>query len=196
MDNDLEATLTAIHHRRSVRRYRPEPLDAPTIDRLIDAAIWAPSALNAQPWAFGILQDRAALASYAERAKAVYFVEPAVGELASAPASALRQLREVLSRPGYDVFHGAGTLVVIYATAPEAVPDCFLAGQNLMLGALALGLGTCPIGLARPLLNQADVKDELGVPPEMVAALPIVLGVPDEQPVTHPRRPPRILYRR
>ncbi|HEY5173484.1 MAG TPA: hypothetical protein VIK54_17310, partial [Acidimicrobiia bacterium] len=65
------------------------------------------------PW------DRAALACDAERAKAVHFVE-----LASAPASALRPFREVRSRRGYDVFHGAGTLVVIDATAPEAVPDC------------------------------------------------------------------------
>jgi nitroreductase len=196
MDQIQEALLVAIHQRRSVRRYRAESLDAPTVDRLIDAAIWAPSAMNAQPWAFGLIQDRSELARYAERAKAAYFVEPPVGELASAPSSSLQQLREILSAPGYDVFHGAGTLVVIYANGSDAIPDCFLAGQNLMLSAFALGLGTCPIGLARPMLNETDVKDELGVPQEMIAALPIVVGLPDEAPEAHPRRPARILYRR
>jgi nitroreductase len=105
-------------------------------------------------------------------------------------------LRELLSRPGYDVFHGASTVITIYAATPDDVPDCYLAGENLMLAACATGLGTCPIGLARPLMNQPDTKHELGVPSRMVAALPIVVGHPAEQPRATPRNPPSVLYRR
>jgi hypothetical protein len=45
-------------------------------------------------------------------------------------------------------------------------------------------------------MNQRDVKDELGVSATVVAALPIVVGHPAEQPHATTRNPPRLLYRR
>ncbi|HEY5011890.1 MAG TPA: nitroreductase family protein [Acidimicrobiia bacterium] len=192
----MDRVLQVVRERRSVRRYTTDPVDDATVDELLEAAIWAPSAVNAQPWAFGVIRDRSLLARYAERAKAIYFTDPPVAELAATPEPVLRHLREVLSQPGYDVFHGASTLITIYATAPGDVSDCYLAGENLMLAACAIGLGTCPIGLSRPLMNQRDVKDELGVPTSVVAALPIVVGHPAERPHTTTRNPPRVLYRR
>ena len=192
----MDGVLQVIRERRSVRRYTATPVDDATVDELLEAAIWAPSALNAQPWAFGIIRDRSLLDRYAERAKAIYLTDPPVAELAATPVPVLQHLREVLSQPGYDVFHGASTLITIYATAPGDVPDCYLAGENLMLAACATGLGTCPIGLSRPLMNRRDVKDELGVPASMVAALPIVVGHPAERPHATTRNPPGVLYRR
>jgi nitroreductase len=192
----MDRVLQVIRERRSVRRYTTIPVDDATVDELLEAAIWAPSALNAQPWAFGIIRDRSLLDRYAERAKAIYLTDPPVTELAATPEPVLRHLREVLCQPGYDVFHGASTLITIYATAPDDVPDCYLAGENLMLAACATGLGTCPIGLSRPLMNQRDVKDELGVPASMVAALPIVVGQPAERPHATTRNPPGVLYQR
>lgn len=191
----MDRVLQVIRERRSVRRYTSDPVDDATVDELLDAAIWAPSAINAQPWAFGVIRDRACLESYADRAKAIYLTDPPVAELAATPAPVLRHLREVLSQPGYDVFHGASTLITIYATAPGGVPDCYLAGENLMLAACAIGLGTCPIGLSLPLMNQRDVKDELGVPASVVAALPIVVGHPAERPHATARNPACLLYR-
>lgn len=192
----MDRVLQVIRSRRSVRSYTSNPVDDVTVDTLLEAAIWAPSAVNAQPWAFGIIRDRSLLERYAERAKAIYLTDPPAGELSATPAPVLQHLRELLSQPGYDVFHGASTLITIYATAAGDVPDCFLAAENLMLAAYASGLGTCPIGLSRPLMNQQDVKDELGVPSSVVAALPIVVGHPAEQPQTTPRNPPSVYYRR
>ncbi len=150
----MDRVLQVIRERPSVRRYTTKPVDDVTVDELLEAAIWAPSAVNAQPWEFGIIRDRSLLDRYAERAKAIYLADPPVAELAVTPEPVLRQLREVLCQPGYDVFHGAGTLITMYATAPGDVPDCYLAGENLMLAAAATGLGTCPIGLSRPLMNR------------------------------------------
>jgi len=192
----MDRVLQVIHERRSVRRYTGDPVDDATIAQLVDAAVWAPSAVNAQPWAFGIIRDRALLERYAERAGAMYLADPPTGEVAATPEPVLRQLRQVVSQPGYDVFHGAGTLMTIYATSRDDVADCFLAAENLMLAAFALGLGTCPIGLARPLMNEPDVKDELGVPERFVAALPIIAGHAAEQLEPTSRKPPRVLYRR
>ena len=192
----MDRVLQVIRERRSVRRYTGDPVDGATVDGLLEAAVWAPSAVNAQPWAFGVIRDRLLLERYADRAKAIYLTDPPVAELAATPEPMLRHLRELLAQPGYDVFHGASALITIYATAPDGVSDCYLAGENLMLAASATGLGTCPIGLALPFLNQREVKNELGVPASLVAALPIVVGHPAEQPHATTRNPPHLLYRR
>jgi nitroreductase len=192
----MNSVVQALHERRSVRAYTNEPIDDTMLALLLDAAIWAPSAVNAQPWAFGIIRDRALLARYGELSKAIYLTDPPVAELTAMPEPVLRHLRELVSQPGYDLFHGASTLVTIYATTAAGVSDCFLAAENLMLAASSIGLGTCPIGLALPLMNQATTKDELGVPMGMVAALPIVVGHPTEQPHAPTRHPATVLYRR
>lgn len=192
----MNPVMQALHERRSVRGYTAEPIDDATLDQLLDAAIWAPSAVNAQPWAFGIVRNRALLHRYSELAKAIYLADPPVPELPAMPELVLRHLRELVSQPGYDLFHGASTLVTIYATTIAGVADCFLAAENLMLAASSIGLGTCPIGLALPLMDQATTKNELGVPAGMVAALPIVVGHPTGQPPAPTRHPAKVLYRR
>ena len=66
----------------------------------------------------------------------------------------LEQLRD----PGFSPFYGAGTLIVIYGRSkgPLVTADCWLAAENLMLAACALGLGTCVIGAAVDAFNSAD----------------------------------------
>ena len=103
------------------------------------------------------------------------------------------RLRQMASGPDFELFHGAPALVVIYATSADGVPDCFLAAQNLMLAAWTLGLGTCPIGLARPLFNRAEVKEELGVSRQWPCALPIAVGWPYGQTPPTSRRPAQII---
>lgn len=181
----MNPVIDTMRTRRSVRRYTSETIEDAALEQLLEAAVWAPSAVNLQ------LLDR-----YADLAKAIYLTEPPIPEIAATPRAVLEQLRAVLSQPGYDLFHGAGTLITIYATTPADVPDCYLAAENLMLAASAGGLGSCPIGLARPLLNQPATKDELGVPPGFVAALPIVVGHAAEHPPVTARNPPNVLYRR
>ncbi|MER3459398.1 MAG: hypothetical protein C4309_12880, partial [Chloroflexota bacterium] len=53
---DMEL-FEAIHLRRSIRRYRPEPVPQGLIVRLLEAACWAPSAHNRQPWRFAVIAD-------------------------------------------------------------------------------------------------------------------------------------------
>jgi nitroreductase len=192
----MNPVIETMRTRRSVRRYTSEPIDDAALEQLLEAAIWAPSAVNLQPWSFGVIRDRALLERYADLATAIYLTEPPIPEIAATPRAVLEHLRGVLAQPGYELFHGAGTLITIYATTPADIPDCYLAAENLMLAASAGGLGTCPIGLARPLLNQTATKQELGVPPDFVAALPIVVGHPAEDPPATTRKPPNVLYRR
>ena len=186
------SVLDAIVQRRAVRNYLPEPVPRPVVQRLIDLAILAPSAVNQQPWAFAVIEDRSTLDRLAEGAKELLLAEPPGPQVLGSGLPALAHLREAIAEPGYDLFHGAPTLIVIYATEAHGVPDCYLAGENLMLAALALGLGTCPIGLSLPILQMPEVKAELEVEDGWIAALPMVIGYPAEAMPATKRRPARI----
>ena len=96
------------------------------------------------------------------------------------------------------MFYNAGTLVVIYGKpmGPFVVADCWLAAENLMLAACAIGLGTCVIGLAVAALNTTERKTELNIPAGLVAYAPIIVGVPEGQTPVIPRKAPEIVARR
>jgi nitroreductase len=179
--------MEAIYQRRAVRSYTSKPVARALIDKLLRAAVQAPSAMNQQPWAFVVIQDRALLRRYSDRAKAVFLVQAAVDPRHS-------HFRETLGSPDFNVFYDAGTLIVICAGpgALSTAEDCCLAGENLMLAACALGLGTCPIGLARPMLNLPEIKTELDIPPEFSPVLPIIVGFPKGTTPPVARAEPRV----
>ena len=62
-----------------------------------------------------------------------------------------------------------------------------------MLAAHAKGLATCPIGFAVKVLNEPDVKRELGIPEGGAAVAPVILGFARAQPAPVPRKPPQVL---
>lgn len=191
------SALDVIYMRRSVRSYEPQRLDESTIRSLLDAAVQAPTALHMEPWAFIVVQDSDTLKRCSDRAKASWAMQAdahrdlhLIGE-----ATARRQFAAQLADPDFSLFYDANTLIVICAKpmGPFVVGDCWLAAENLMLAASAMGLGTCCIGSAVPALNAPDIKSELGIPADVTAVAPIIVGVPrgDAAPVS--RRDPDIL---
>lgn len=181
--------MEAIDRRRSVRSYTGQPVDRAVVEALIKAATHAPSAMNEQPWAFVVMQNVKQLTRWSERIK-TYVLKRLK------PDSPEARYRDMIASPDYHVFHRAGTLIIICARpgAHNGKEDCCLAAQNLMLAACELGLGTCPIGFARPWLNQARIKRSLSIPDDYAAVFPVVVGHPagDTPPVQ--RRAPEILF--
>jgi len=180
--------LEAIQARRAVRSYSRRPVDKATIEALLRAAVQAPSALDEQPWVFAVVQDRGLLSRWSDHAKAIV--------LEQAPAEPkTRHYNPRLSDPVFNIFYDAPVLVVIGSrkrgTYTDA--DCWLAAENLMLAACEVGLGTCPIGFAIPLLNTPEVKDELQFGAAMVAVAPIIVGYPTAAAPAVARAAPRIL---
>lgn len=176
--------LRAIYTRRAVRAYTAEQPHDDVIRDLLAAAVQAPTALHAEPWAFAIVQDRARLKRYSDRAKAMML-----------EAGAMHGWDALLRDPGYNIFYDAATLIVICRrdAGRFADADCWLAAENLMLAAVSRGLGTCCIGFALGVLNEPQVKRELGIPVEGAAVAPIILGVPRGSPPAVTRRAPQIL---
>jgi nitroreductase len=97
--------------------------------------------------------------------------------------------------PDFNIFYNANTLIVICgkSTARFAAADCWLAAENLMLAACAVGLGTCIIGSAVSALNNPELKIEFGIPRNMTAIAPIIVGKPDAPAKPSARKAPQIL---
>lgn len=192
------SALDAIFMRRSVRSYTGQKLDEPTIRALLDAAVQAPTAMHEEPWAFVVIQDDAALKRYSDRAKGTWAKEVVKYRDLHIPGDAAMgaSFADLFANPEFSIFYDAGTLIVICAKpmGPFVVADCWLAAENLMLAACAMGLGTCCIGSAGPALNTADAKAELGIPLDVTAVAPIIVGVPSGSAAPVSRKDPEVLY--
>jgi nitroreductase/cold shock CspA family protein len=177
----------AIYGRRAIRAYTQEPVSRHAVERLIDAAVQAPSAMDLEPWSFAVVEGAERLRRFSDLAKQA--IPQAVLETLGG------RLRATLADPNYNIFHGAPVLIVICATSDEsqAEEDCCLAAQNLMLAAHAIGLGTCPIGFARPWLRLPETKKELNIEANHIPVLSVVVGHPAECPAGPGRRAPTIV---
>ena len=170
---DTMTMKEAIYGRRSVRAYSAERIDQPTPRELLMAAVWAPMAMHCEPWQFVIVQDVGVLKRLSDRVKACVSADATRLHLEHGSS-------DIFSQPGFNVFYDTGTLVIICTrtTGHFAVADCWLAAENLMLAAHAMGLGTCVTGSAAAALNLPDVKHEVGIPPAAAAVAPIIIGKP------------------
>jgi nitroreductase len=189
-----ERILDVIHQRRSVRAYADEPPSASVIRDLLEAAVYAPTAMHREPWGFVVVQDRAALKRYSDRAKAMQR-RPAEAVGWGSAAQLHGGHPSLLDDPGFNIFYDAGTLIVICRMDEGhfAEADCWLAAQNLMLAAAARGLGSCCIGFAVPVLNTTEARRELGIPERGAAVAPVIVGAPRGPVAGVPRKPPHIL---
>jgi len=182
--------MDAIHERRSVRSYSPLRLDAQTIRTLLEAAVWAPTAVHEEPWAFVIVQELAVLKRLSDRAKKIF-----TAQAQQTHPEQAKHLLDILAQPDFNIFYNASTLIVICGKpkGPFVVADCWLAAENLMLAAYSMGLGSCVIGFAVPALNTPEIKSELGIPADCTAIAPIIVGVPTGETPRTTRKEPEML---
>ncbi len=187
----LEMTIfETILARRSVRSYTAQQVDSVTVRTLLQAAVRAPTAIHQEPWAFVIIQDRKLLQNLSDQAKPLFLVQ--IGQHARERSG---HILDMFEKPDFNIFYDAGTLILICGrtTASFYEADCWLAAENLMLAACAMGLGTCIIGSALPALNIPEVKTRLGIPKDFSVVVPIILGYPMDEIAPVSRKPPVVL---
>ena len=176
--------------RRSVRSFLADEIDRETIRSLLEAAVRAPSAIHEEPWAFVIVQNRQLLQRLSDSAKPLF-----AAQLRRSGGERSDQVLASLAKPDFNLLHDAGTLIIICArqSGPFVAADCWLAAENLMLAACAMGLGTCVIGSALGALDTQELKTQLGIPADYAAIAPIVVGRPRGPTPATSRREPLIL---
>jgi nitroreductase/NAD-dependent dihydropyrimidine dehydrogenase PreA subunit len=186
--------------RRSCRCFEERPVERPLLEDLVRIGATAPSGTNDQPWAFTVLPDRAAVMRLGD-AVGVFFKR--LNRMAANPL--LRNGLRLVGRPeladyyrdyhqsvsegladweerGLDrLFHGA-TAAILVGSRPDAscpAEDALLATQNILLGAHALGLGSCLIGFAVSAMQKdGRIQETLNIPREETVHAVIALGRP------------------
>ena len=177
----------AIYGRRSTRAFSKQQVTKSLLERLIDAAIQAPSARNQQPWEFVIIQNIPLLDQISESSKA-HVRGTEKGLLALHP-------HDTLNDPDFHIFYHAPALIVISVEQGDwAVENAALAAENLMLVAHANELGTCWIGLAQDWLGTADGRRACGVPEGFLPVAPIIVGHPAGDVPSVPRNQARLRW--
>lgn len=184
------SVLDAINGRCSVRSYAAEKLDRTTINALLEAAVRAPTAMDEEPWQFVVIQDEKLLKRLSDRAKKI-----TASEARHFAAEQRRQVLAMVEDPDFNIFYNATTLIAIYTKPVSAFvsADAWLAAENILLAAYSIGLGSCVIGFAVALLNLPDIKAELGIPPELTAIAPLIVGRPAGAMAALPRKAPSII---
>jgi nitroreductase len=160
-----DALLALLRGRRSIRRYRTDPVPGELIDQLLEAGRWAPSANNLQPWNFIVVRDPVIRDQIAELT--TYSSEPRV-QLVESPV-----------------------LIVLCGVVRDRVYHEFLNGDvaaaalQMMLQAEALGLGSCWVGG----LDRKGIAGLLRIPDPFEVVCLLTVGYPAEEPTAPPRRP-------
>ncbi|HEX3828342.1 MAG TPA: 5,6-dimethylbenzimidazole synthase [Sporichthyaceae bacterium] len=180
---ERDALHRVIAARRDIRRFRPDPVPAPVLTRVLAAAHAAPSVGHSQPWRFIVVTD----AANRERASVLADRERHAQAALLAPDSARRlldlQLDGLREAPiGVVVCcdrRTPATGVLGRATFPDAdLWSCACAIENLWLAARAEGLGLGWVTLFQP----RDLAELLGLPDGVVTLGWLCLGWPDERP--------------
>jgi nitroreductase len=160
--------LKVIKGRRSVRAFRSDEVPPEIVGKLLDAAMWAPSAGNIQPWEFIVIRKPKIKGKLVEAALDQTFIE-------EAPVVIVVCANENRSSQRYGV--RGKTLYCIQDTAAAI--------QNIHLAAHSLGLGTCWIGAFR----EEEVREILKVPHGIRPVAIIPVGYTAESPSPPSRRP-------
>jgi len=164
----------AIEKRRSIRRFRPEPLAKEDLRRILEAGRLAPSGGNRQPWYFIVVRDletKRALSTVANNQKFIADADTVIVALGD-PGTKLKSPYKLSS------------------TRIPYKQDPMIAIGHIILAATALGYGTCWIGA----FNEDEVKRILKIPENLAVIALLPVGTPDESPPPRPRKAFREIF--
>jgi nitroreductase len=162
-----------IFARRTIRRFRPEPISPEALDRLVDAARLAPSAANRQPCEFVVVDDPARVAEVFPLVKWAGYIAPAGN-----PRKGERPAAYVV------------ILINRRKTPDHGHHDAAAAAMNIIYAALAQGIGSCWMGA----IDRAALRELLKVPDNCDVDSLVALGYPAESPVVEPMKGRSVKY--
>lgn len=173
---------SAIRARRSVKRFTGRPVTREELEPLFEAAVLAPNHRMTEPWEFLVLGERARLA-YAEalgRRKSRRVEDEAAKEAVRAKVKA-----EVMGVPA--VIAVTSRLDENPEIREEDYAATYMAVQNILLGAVARGLGAqIKTGAV---MDDPELREALDVPSDRRIVALVFLGEPEEVPAPVPRTP-------
>lgn len=150
-------TITAIKTRRSIRKFKKEPISDEMITKIIECGMFAPSAGNEQPWHFIIIKDR-------DKLNKIPLIHEHAGMMPESAAGILVCFDPILEKH-----------------KQMAVQDCAAVTQNMLLTAHALGFGACWLGVYPRENRMKGLRELLNIPKSIVPFSLIAIGIPAEE---------------
>ena len=173
-DNPVIENIMA---RRSIRKYKADPVDRETMNKILECGINAPNGMNKQSWEVRVVDNPAVME-----------------EIISLMSDGNPEVDPGMVK---GCFRGAPTMIFIandpsYDCSPI---DCGLLSENIMLSGWSLGVGSVCLGSpVRFLLNAPAALGRLGFSEGYKPIICIGMGYPDEMPEAKPRDPGKVKY--
>ena len=179
-DEGKNPVIENIMARRSIRKYKDQPVEREKLQQIVECGINAPSGMNQQPWEVRVVDN----ADYINGITEIYKKEnPKTAE-----------------DPDFkNMFRNAPA--VIFVASPKngsGQLDCGLLGENMMLAALSLDLGTCclggPIRFMKSNEEAAPYLQKLGFSDDYELLYALAVGYPDEAPAAKSRNAEKVKF--
>jgi len=199
--------IRAMEERRSVRAFLDRPVEKEKLERLLQLATRAPSAINLQPWEITVVfgEEKKRLSRVLVKRMREKNISCAPGARNRLPEVFLERQRGLLDvilpnlpdeasfedfiNEGSCNFYGAPSAVIIVIDevfSSVRLTDIGILLGYLLLAAHAMGLGTCPIGLITAFDD--DIRELLNIPDQKQVVIGVGMGYADpEDPVNRAR---------
>jgi nitroreductase len=163
---DTLALLDLIRKRRSIRRFVDRPVERDKIIKCLEAARLAPSACNAQPWKFIVVDDHDLRERLCQATFSGIYAMTAFAREAPVIVAIISDKRKFLAWAG-GLIRGTSYYLI----------DIGIAGEHFVLQAEELGLGTCWLGW----FNEKGLKSALGIPRSQKIDILLAVGYSDDK---------------
>lgn len=148
-------TLEVIKRRRSVRKFLPDRIKQEELEAILEAAVYAATGHNSQPWHFTVVENKALIDEMNEKTKA--FMRE----------SDIDWMRKMGSKDRLHILGGAPMAIIVSGRQKDAyspLTDCANAIQNMIVAAESLDIGTCYIGLTEFFFDHEELMAPFNIP--------------------------------
>ena len=193
----MNEVMQTILHRRAIRRFDTRQIEEDTLQQILEAGLYAPSAGGRQGTIFAVCQDREVNERLGKIKRA-----NSNPKMATATAWVSREQPSIADDPKLtNAFYDAPTVITLFGPKNFlfAVDDCAVAAENMMLAADSLGVGSCYIGQGWPAFADPygqEILRRWGIRGDYYAVMQLLLGYPregDPHPAGKKRKTDRIL---
>jgi len=179
--NEKNAVIETIMSRRSIRKYQPQAVNRDTMQVILECGINAPSGQNKQSWEIRVVDNPEFINGITEVYK--------------------RENPKAAEDPEFkNMFRNASTVVFIANDTSYGLSqiDCGLLGENMILSAWSMGIGSCCLGSPIHFMTSNPAATEylkkLDIPEGYQLLYCIAFGYPDEMPAAKPRNSAKIKF--
>lgn len=171
--DSVNQVIETILARRSVRKYKLQPVEREKMQTIVECGVNAPNAMNRQPWEIRVVDNPDFINGVTELYK--------------------KEQPKVAEDPNFkNMFRNAPTVVFVGrdVQSGSAEFDCGLLSENMMLAAQSMGIGSCCLGSPAAFMRSpaaAEYLKQLGFSEGYELLYCIAFGYPDEAPAAKPR---------